>query len=149
MTKLNAIRFENLNYYQSYSQFYKNSCQTIKETVLKLDFGWATPRYMKFYSWNSYIKIRGQSNFKLARSRFKRNSQFHSSGNRPAAFAEVGNSEGDLIARDNALGIFWRNISINEIDRAAYLCVVNPLNSHESRNGCHPYQKGLTISSFI
>ena len=126
MTKLNAIRFENLNYYQSYSQFYKNSCQTIKETVLKLDFGLATPRYMKCYSWNSYIKIRGQSNFKLARARFKRNSQFHSPGNRPAAFAEVGFSEGDLIARDNAVGIFRRNISVNEIDFKQILVSLTP-----------------------
>ena len=93
MTTLNSVSFENKNYYQSYPQFYKHSCQTIKETVLKLDFGWAIPRYMNFYSWNSYIKIRGQPNPNLDRSGFTRNSQSHSPGNRPAACAGVRFSE--------------------------------------------------------
>jgi hypothetical protein len=65
MTKFHRLKFENRNSYQFHLQFYKNACQTIKETVLQLDWGWATPTYMKFSCWNSYIKIRGQPSSNL------------------------------------------------------------------------------------
>lgn len=60
MTKFNSLSLKKPTNDPFHLQFYKNSCQTIKEAVLRLDWGWATPKYMNFYSWNTYTKIRGQ-----------------------------------------------------------------------------------------
>jgi hypothetical protein len=88
MTKFHRFKFENRNSYQCHLQFYKNACQTIKETVLQLDWGWA-PTYMKFYCWNSYIKIRGQPISNLNSSGLTRNSTFHSEGHHPVTVSGV------------------------------------------------------------
>jgi hypothetical protein len=89
MTKINSLRFENQNSDPFHLQFYKNSCQTIKKVVLQLDWGWATPTYMNFYYWNSYIKIRGQPRSHLDSSGLTRKPKFHRVGNHRATVGGV------------------------------------------------------------
>lgn len=60
MTKFNSLKFKKPTNDPFHLQFYKNSCQTIKEAVLQLNWGWATPKYMNLYYWSTYINIRGQ-----------------------------------------------------------------------------------------